>query len=291
VNSISIIGSGKIGTAVGIGFEQLGNKVIFYDVDENRIEHLKQLGHRITSDLKHAINDSSLTFICVPTPSQGSIDLSQVISAVTGIADAIKEKSAYHLVVIKSTVLPTTTERVIIPLLTESGKKLGEELGLCVNPEFLTESAITWTDDNRYQRDFFTEDRIVIGEYDKKSGDILEQLYKPLGKPIFRTDMRTAEMIKYAANCVLATKISFWNEILLICQKLGIDSQQVADIVALDPRIGKYGSVHGKAFGGKCLPKDLEAFISFAQEFHNPALLTAVKQINDYIAESYGVRE
>ena len=291
MNSISIIGSGKIGTAVGIGFEQLGNKVIFYDVDENRIEHLKQLGHRITSDLKHAINDSSLTFICVPTPSQGSIDLSQVISAVTGIANAIKEKSAYHLVVIKSTVLPTTTERTVIPLLANSGKKLGEELGLCVNPEFLTESAITWTDDNRYQRDFFTEDRIVIGEYDSKSGDILEQLYKPLGKPIFRTDMRTAEMIKYAANCMLATKISFWNEILLICQKLGIDSQQVADIVALDPRIGKYGSVHGKAFGGKCLPKDLEAFISFAQEFHNPALLTAVKQINDYMAENYGVRE
>jgi len=291
MNSISIIGSGKIGTAVGIGFEQLGNKVIFYDVDENRIEHLKQLGHRITSDLKYATSESSLTFICVPTPSQGSIDLSQVISAVTGIADAIKEKSAYHLVVIKSTVLPTTTERTVIPLLANSGKKLGEELGLCVNPEFLTESAITWTDDNRYQRDFFTEDRIVIGEYDSKSGDILEQLYKPLGKPIFRTDMRTAEMIKYAANCMLATKISFWNEILLICQKLGIDSQQVADIVALDPRIGKYGSVHGKAFGGKCLPKDLEAFISFAQEFHNPALLTAVKQINDYMAENYGVRE
>ena len=119
----------------------------------------------------------------------------------------------------------------------------------------------------------------------------MEQLYKPLEKPIFRTDMKTAEMIKYAANCMLAAKISFWNEILLICQKLGIDSQQVADIVALDSRIGKYGSVHGKAFGGKCLPKDLEAFVSFAQEFHNPVLLAAAKQINDYMAENYGVRE
>jgi len=291
VNSISIIGSGKIGTAVGIGLEQLGNKVIFCDIDENRIEHLKQLGHRITSDLKHAINDSSLTFVCVPTPSQGSIDLSHVISAVTGIADALKNKPDYHLVVIKSTVLPTTTERIVIPLLANSGKKLGEELGLCVNPEFLTESASTWADDECYHRDFFTEDRIVIGEYDEKSGDILEQLYKPLGKPIFRTDMKTAEMIKYAANCMLATKISFWNEILLICQKLGIDSRQVADIAALDPRIGKYGSVHGKAFGGKCLPKDLEAFVSFAQDYHTPPLLAAVKQINDYMAENYGVRE
>jgi len=194
-------------------------------------------------------------------------------------------------VVIKSTVLPTTTERIVIPLLANSGKKLGEELGLCVNPEFLTESASTWADDECYHRDFFTEDRIVIGEYDEKSGDILEQLYKPLGKPIFRTDMKTAEMIKYAANCMLATKISFWNEILLICQKLGIDSRQVADIAALDPRIGKYGSVHGKAFGGKCLPKDLEAFVSFAQDYHTPPLLAAVKQINDYMAENYGVRE
>ena len=258
VNSISIIGSGKIGTVVGIGLEQLGNKVIFCDIDESRREHLKQLGYRITSDLKHAINDTSLTFVCVPTPSQGSIDLSHIISAVTGIADALKDKPDYHLVVIKSTVLPTTTEHTIVPLLTKSGKKLGEELGLCVNPEFLTESASTWTDDNHYRRDFFSEDRIVIGEYDEKSGDILEQLYKPLGKPIFRTDMKTAEMIKYAANCMLATKISFWNEILLICQKLGIDSQQVANIVALDPMIDKYSTVRGKAFGGKCLPKSLE---------------------------------
>ena len=98
-------------------------------------------------------------------------------------------------------------------------------------------------------------------------------------------------MIKYAPNCTLATKISFWNEILLICQKLDIDSQQVADIAALDSRIGKYGSVHGEAFGGKCLPKDLEAFVSFAQDYHNPPLLAAVKQINDYMAQNYGVRE
>jgi len=290
MNSISIIGSGRVGTAVGIGFEQLGNKVTFYDSDKSQIERLRTLGHRATLDLGYAISDSSLTFICVPTPSHGSIDMTHVVSAVTGVADAVRNKPDYHLVVIKSTVLPTTTENTVIPLLTSSGKKLGEELGLCVNPEFTTESAATWTNDSCYQRDFFSEDRIVIGEYDKRSGDILEQLYKPLGKPIFRTDLRTAEMIKYAANCMLATRISFWNEIFLVCQKLGIDSQQVADIVALDPRIGKYGSVHGKAFGGKCLPKDLEAFVCFAEDYRNPALLTAAKQINDYMAENYGVR-
>ncbi len=90
---------------------------------------------------------------------------------------------------------------------------------------------------------------------------------------------------------MLTTKISFWNEIFLICQKLGIDSQQVANTVALDSRIGKYGTVHGKSFGGECLPKDLEAFISFANGYHNPVLLTAVKQINDYTTKNYGVRE
>jgi UDPglucose 6-dehydrogenase len=289
--NISIIGSGQIGTAVGIGFEQLGNKVVFYDVQENRLQQLKQLGHRATSELKHAVDESSVTFVCVPTPSPDSIDLSYIISAVTDIADAIKEKTAYHLVVIKSTVLPTTTEHVIIPLLAKSGKKIGEEVGICVNPEFMTENSTTWIDDKLYHKDFFTEDRIVIGEFDNRSGDILEQLYKPLGEPVFRTDMKTAEMIKYAANCMLATKISFWNEVFLLCQKLGIDSQRVADIVALDPRIGKYGSIHGKAFGGRCLPKDLQAFVSFAREFHNPVLLSAAKQINDYMAENYGVRE
>jgi len=291
MNCISIIGCGKVGTAVGTGLEQLGNKVIFYDIDEKQIEHLKKLGRTATSDLKYAINDSSFTFICVPTPSHGFMDLSQVISVTRGIAEALKDKSGYHLAVIKSTLVPTTCEHTIIPLLSESGKKLGEELGLCVNPEFSTQSTSTWTDDVSYCRDFFTEDRIVIGEYNRKSGDTLEQLYKPLGKLIFRTNLRTAEMIKCAANCMLATKVSFWNEIFVLCQKLGIDSQQVADIVALDPRIGKYGSVHGKAFGGNCLPKDLEAFISLAREYNNPVLLEAVKQINDYMSENYGVRE
>ncbi|MGB7533657.1 MAG: hypothetical protein WA977_11880 [Halobacteriota archaeon] len=98
-------------------------------------------------------------------------------------------------------------------------------------------------------------------------------------------------MIKYASNCMLATKISYWNEIFLICKELGIDSQEVANIVGLDPRIGKYGTVHGKAFGGKCLPKDLKAFISFAEKYHKTKLLKAVDDINEEMKEKYGVRE
>jgi len=119
----------------------------------------------------------------------------------------------------------------------------------------------------------------------------LEELYKPLRKPIFRTNLKTAEMIKYASNCMLATKISYWNEIFLICKELGINSQTVTDIVGLDSRIGKYGTIHGKAFGGKCLPKDLKAFIHFAEKYRKIELLRAVDEINEELKENYGVRE
>ncbi len=138
---------------------------------------------------------------------------------------------------------------------------------------------------------FFNEDRIVIGEYDKKSGDVLQGLYEPLKRPIFRVDLRTAEMIKYASNCMLATKISYWNQLFLISQELEIDSQKVADIVGLDPRIGKYGTIHGKAFGGSCLPKDLKAFIEFAEEFQDVRFLKAVDDINEMMKKMCGVRE
>ena len=194
--------------------------------------------------------------------------------------------------VVKSTVVPETTEKVVIPIIEKyTRKKAGKELGVCMNPEFLTEISLTWSKDTDTKKDFFTEDRIIIGEYDKRSGDVLEDLYKPLNKPIFKTDLRTAELIKYASNCMLATKISYWNEIFLICKELAINSQEVADIVGLDPRIGKYGTVHGKAFGGKCLPKDLKAFVSFVEKYRTVGLLKAVDGINEEMKEKYGIRE
>ena len=120
---------------------------------------------------------------------------------------------------------------------------------------------------------------------------ILEELYSDIDVPVIRTDYKTAEMIKYAANNALAARISYWNEIFLICKVLGIDSAVVAQTAALDPRIGKYGTVHGKAFGGKCLPKDLEAFIKFSKKYRAVPLLEAVKSVNDEMKEKYGVRE
>ena len=283
---ISIIGSGWVGTLIGKGFAELGNEIIFYDIVDKALPNF-------TKDINYAIENSDISFICVPTPTNedGEIDLSYIKDAAKNIGTILAEKDNYHVIVVKSTVVPGTTEKVVIPILEKyTGKKAGE-FGICMNPEFLTEISGTWSTDEDTKKDFFTEDRIVIGEYDKKSGDVLEEIYEPLNKPIFRTDLRTAEMIKYASNCMLAAKISYWNEIFLICKELGIDSRAIADVVGLDPRIGKYGTLHGKAFGGKCLPKDLKAFVAFAEEYHKAKLLKVVDDINEEMKEKYGVRE
>ena len=164
------------------------------------------------------------------------------------------------MIVVKSTVLPLTTENVVIPLLEKhSGKKVGKDFGVCCNPEFLTEIHNSWTEDKSFVRGFFNEPFIVIGSSDKKAEEVLADVYGSLEPPIVRVDLRTAEMLKYAFNCALATRISYWNEIFLVCRKIGIDSDIIASIASKDPRIGKYGTVHKMGFGGKCLPKDLSA--------------------------------
>jgi UDP-glucose 6-dehydrogenase/dTDP-glucose pyrophosphorylase len=291
---VSILGSGVVGTITGSGLEQLGNKVVFYDIRAERVRELLNSGLDATTDLDRAIRESDISFICVPTPTVDQrIDLSNITFITESIAKCLKEKHSYHLVVIKSTVIPTTTEKVIIPALEKnSGRKVGPDIGVCVNPEFLTEIHGSWADNEAYARNFFSEERVVIGEFDKHSGDTLQALYKPLEVPVIRTDLMTAEMIKYACNCALASRISYWNEIYYICQKLGIDSNLVAQVAGMDRRIGKYGTVHGKAFGGKCLPKDLEAFISFVEGLnYEPKLLRAIREINERIKADRGVRE
>ncbi|MEM3594569.1 MAG: nucleotide sugar dehydrogenase [Candidatus Jordarchaeaceae archaeon] len=291
---ISILGSGTVGTIIGNGFMKLENKVIFYDIDEKKVRELRNSGFDATTELSQAIYKSDISFLCVPTPTKNrKIDLTQVKSVTESLAYCLKEKHNYHLVVVKSTVVPTTTEKVIIPRLEEySGKKVGPDIGVCVNPEFLTEIHRSWIDNESYARGFFSEDRVVIGEFDKRSGDVLQALYAPLKVPIIRTDLKTAEMIKYASNCALASRISYWNEIHYICQRLGIDSNLVAKVSGMDKRIGEYGTIHGKAFGGKCLPKDLDAFISFAEGLgYEPKLLKAVAEINERIKAEKGVRE
>lgn len=294
MSRISIVGSGWVGENTGKGLIGLGHEVIFQDIQKKKVDELGEEGYRATTDLESAVMGSDTTFLCVPTPTEeGRINLDHMEAAVKDLGEVLGEKEDSHLVVVKSTVVPTTTENLVIPLLEKkSGKEAGKGIGVCMNPEFMTEISNTWTDEDDFQKGF-SSDRIVIGEYDESSGDELEKIYEDVGVPVVRTGLKEAEMIKYASNCMLATKISFWNQIFQLCRRIDVDSDEVAQTVAMDPRIGKYGTIHGKAFGGKCLPKDLRALIAFAEEEigKDPELLKAVENVNEYMAENYGVRE
>jgi UDPglucose 6-dehydrogenase len=305
--SISIIGSGVVGTIVGEGFSKVGYSVIFYDVNEKRIDFLNKKGYKTTMSLKYALMNSDISFISVPTPLSTSksphgyrkMDLSYIENVTKEIAKALKEKDDYHTIAIKSTILPTTAEEIVIPILKR--EELDKKVDVCVNPEFLTEIAETWDSEKKFVKNFFNEDRYVIGEQTSNSrgGNLLEELYTQVNAysgnnvPIERVSLREASWTKLVANAALACKISYFNNLFEPAQKLGIDSHKTAKIVGLDKRIGAYGTVHGKAFGGKCLPKDLEAFLAFLDEEigHVPELLEAIHKVNLYMAKKYGVRE
>ena len=291
---VSIIGSGYVGLITGIGFAELGHRVTFIDLDDEKIEainsatpHIFEKGieelmrknkhrYKATTDYT-AIAETDITFICVGTPSKkdGSIDLTSISSAATEIGSLLKEKNEFHIVVVKSTVVPGTTEGVVKPIIEqESGKEAFKSFGLAMNPEFLREGNAI--------EDFFNPDRIVMGVKDGKTKEILEKLYSPFTCPKLITDIKTAEMIKYASNAFLATKISFANEIGNICKKLGIDAYEVFRGVGLDHRINPSFFRSGIGFGGSCFPKDVKALIAKAEELgENPKLLKAVIDVND----------
>ena len=276
---LSIIGAGVVGEATGVGFNMQGHDVLFYDIDKKKLASLKIKGYSVKEDILEAVHDSDIIFICVPTPTVNNrMDFSHVKSAVTSIAKALGEVRQYRVVVVRSTVLPSTTRCKVIPLLQRHSKlKAGKDFGVCMNPEFLKEK--------HSLQDFLNPSRIVIGEFDKQSGDPLESLYGSFKAPIFRTDLDTAEMIKYVANVFLATKISFFNEIYIICQELGLNADSISKVVSLDPRIGEYGVYGGRPFEGGCLPKDLEAFLNFVKgKGINPKLLEEVFRINHRIS-------
>jgi len=288
--NISVIGAGYVGLITGACLAKLGHRVTLVDSDREKIEAIErgespifeqgledilrttQLDAR--SDIHDAIKTSEISFVCVGTdPGDGSYSID--LRSVSEVAEAIGETSNDHcLTVIKSTVTPGTTEEVIIPLLEKNGRKAGVDFGICVNPEFLREGFAV--------EDFLNPDRIVIGEIDRRSGDILADLYKGFSCPILRFDLRTAEAIKYASNAFLAAKISFVNEIGNICKELSIDTYEVARGMGYDPRIGAKFLNAGIGFGGSCLPKDLRALIGKATSLgYRPGLLEQVLDINE----------
>lgn len=292
---ISIIGAGYVGLVTAVCFAELGNEVICLDVDEKKVEMINQakppiyeeglkellekhVGKNLlaTNDYELAISNSEISFICVGTPQTqaGTIDLSLIKEASASIGRVLSQKN-YHIIVMKSTVLPLTSEKVVIPIIEEhSGGKVGKQFGYAVNPEFLREGKAIY--------DFMNPDKIVIGAIDEKSRKEVVQLYKNFKCPIIHTDLKTAEMIKYANNAFLATKISFSNEIGNICKHLGIDTYEVMRTIGYDYRINPHFLNAGLGYGGSCLPKDLNALINEARELgYEPRLLEAVVRVNE----------
>jgi len=277
---LAIIGSGIVGRATGIGLSMQGNNVTFFDIDGEKLSALRKEGFKVAQDMKEVILDSDVSFVCVPTPSiNGRMDLNCVENVSTSIAQTLRNINGYHIVVIRSTVLPSTTRLRIVPLLEKiSQLRAGIDFGVCVNPEFLREANAL--------EDFLKPFRIVIGELDERSGDLLEKLYSPFKVPVIKTDLDTAEMIKYVANSFLATKISFFNEICILCKELGLDPHIVSKAVSMDSRIGTYGIDGGRPYGGKCLPKDVEAFINFVESQKlNPKILKAAYLVNEKMVQ------
>jgi UDPglucose 6-dehydrogenase len=306
---ISIIGSGYVGLVSGVCLAEMGHEVVCVDLDSAKVDQinngippvhesglhellLKHCGQsfRATTDLKSAVLGSDITMIAVGTPFEGSeIDLQYIRTAATQIGTALKYKKEYHVVLVKSTVVPGTTSEVVLPLIERaSGKRAGCDFGIGMNPEFMREG-------NAVQ-DFLFPDRIVLGAVDERTLDLLKELYQPFTDvDQIRTNPRTAEMIKYTANSLLATMISFSNEIGNLCASIrGVDVTEVMKGVHLDRRISPILSngmritpaftsylEAGCGFGGSCFPKDVKALIAHGRKLgQSMKLLDAVAEVN-----------
>ena len=211
---------------------------------------------RATVDVNEAVQGSDLSLICVGTPSQsnGNLDLSYVRRVCEQIGAALAKKDDFHVVVARSTMLPGSMRNVVIPTLeASSGKEAGVGFGVCNNPEFLREGTAVW--------DYYNPPKTVIGENDEKSGEILLALYREMVAPLVRTDVETAEMVKYADNNWHALKVAFANEIGNLSKALGLDGHKVMEIFCADTKLNlsPYYMKPGFAFGGSCLPKDVRA--------------------------------
>ena len=295
---ISVIGGGYVGLVSSACFAELGHNVNIIEIDKAKVEAinsgkapiyekgLDELlsrhagGNLNATDSYDMVADSDLSFICVGTPPgpDGDADLSMVASASRSIGKNLRDREGYHAVVVKSTVPPSTTETLVMPtVLKEVGDMAGDRsdnIGFAMNPEFLREGVAV--------EDFMHPDRIVIGCSEDEAGDLVESAYSGIDSPVHRVGIKAAEMIKYASNAMLATKISFSNEIGNICKDLGVDVYEVMRGVGLDHRISPHFLNAGAGFGGSCLPKDVSALVRLAESLgEDPILLKSVIEINE----------
>lgn len=275
---ITVVGAGFVGKATGNGLSKHKNEITFVDVDRARLEELTGEGW----DAIHPDDQKKLmggvTMFCVPTPTQGgNIQLTYLKAAVAKFAGLLKDYKGYHVAVIRSTVPPKTTREIVLPLIEEiSGKKAGKDFGLVMQPEYLRE--ITAIED--FERPWM----VLIGQLDKKSGDVVEQIYRPFDAPIERCGLDEAEFQKYVHNLFNAVKIAFFNEMRLIGKNEGWDADKIFRITA-ESCEGMWNPVYGiKDFGpfdGSCLPKDTRALLEWGDNHgYDLAILRAVIKAN-----------
>jgi UDPglucose 6-dehydrogenase len=285
---VGVIGAGYVGLVTGVCLASMGVQVTLRDIDANKVaalndgqvpiyepglaELMAENSERLayTLSLERLLDRSDIVFIAVDTPPtySGDADLSRVMAVVDELERVGAD--ARHVLVMKSTVPVGTGERVRAEL---DARGLGN-VGYCSNPEFLKEGAAI--------ADFLNPDRVVVGSFEREHGDRVESLYRPLGAPIIRTSVPSAEMVKYASNAFLATKISFINEIANVCEEVGADVSVVAHGMGLDSRIGSSFLRAGIGFGGSCFPKDVAALKQLAgNSGYHFQLLTSVIEVNE----------
>jgi GDP-mannose 6-dehydrogenase len=304
---ISVFGLGYVGCVTAACLARDDHTVIGVDVNPQKVElvgsgrspveepgldelvgEVVRSGHlQVSLNSLDAVHASEVSLICVGTPSNdnGSLKLQYVESVCREIGTALASKQEYHVVVVRSTVLPGTVEEKLIPILEQSsGRQAGIDFGICTNPEFLRESSAI--------NDYLHPSLIVIGELDQHSGDIVQQLYESVEAPIFRTAIRTAQMVKYASNAFHALKVVFANELGNVCKANGIDGQEVMEIFGHDKQLNISTAYlkPGFAFGGSCLPKDLRALLYRAKEVDvDSSLLSAILPSNQKQIE-FGIK-
>ncbi|MGJ3237708.1 MAG: UDP-glucose dehydrogenase family protein [Anaerolineae bacterium] len=300
MRNICVIGSGYVGLVTGTCFADLGNNVTTVDIDEKKIEGLhrgempiyepglEELVERnvkaerlhFTTSYEEGLKDAEFVFICVGTPSavDGEADLKYVRSA----AQTIGEKMTHPLIIVNKSTVPVGTGDWTADII-HSSQPEPIDFAVVSCPEFLREgSAIT---------DFMNPDRNVFGSTDREAAKRVAGLYEPLGAETVITDIRTSEMIKYASNAFLATRISFINEMSIICERLGADVTEVARGMGFDKRIGPHFLNAGVGYGGSCFPKDVKALANMALTHGmHPQLLNAVMEINDFQRKQIGLK-
>lgn len=302
---ISVFGLGYVGTVSSACLAGGGHTVVGVDSDASKVRSILdgvspvvepglsemiqqsvQSGSlKATLSVDEAIANTEMSIVCVGTPSQtnGSLDLSQIRRVCEGIGQSLKGKTAYHVVAIRSTLLPGSMRDVVIPTLEmASGKAAGRDFGVCNNPEFLREGSAVF--------DYYNPPKTVVGGFDQRATDTVAELYAGLTAPLVLTSLEVAEMVKYADNSWHAVKVAFANEIGAICKAIGLDSHRVMDIFCQDTKLNlsAYYLKPGFAFGGSCLPKDVRALSYKAKslDVETPLMASILNSNEKHIARS-----